>query len=150
MLYIFIWKPVFYLKISLMQHDIIGLQNLNEGNILEGIVATTRKGLSKPSSLNIELEIEVKNIINYWISCSSHYDDDFGAIEKKLSIGLKLMKKMGYEGKCVGVNGHVIVDLIHVVDLICRTRIWKRGRWIILQGYRWKKPQCHRSNRIFK
>jgi len=75
------------------------------------------EGLTKPPPTpDSELVTEVNNTSS--ISCSSHYDDDFGAFEQHTTcIVLKIMKKMGYEGRFLGANGRGIVNPIKVVEL---------------------------------
>jgi len=47
---------------------------------------------------------------DFSISCS-HYYDDLGVFERHTTgIGSKFMKKMGYEGKFLGVNGQSTVN----------------------------------------
>lgn len=51
------------------------------------------------------------------ISCTS-YDDDFASFKKHTSrIGSKLLKKMGYQGKGLRINGQSIVNPIKVKEL---------------------------------
>lgn len=58
---------------------------------------------------------EVKNDSS--ISCT-FYDDDFVAFEKHTTgIGSKLLKKMGYQGKGLSINGQCIVNPIKVEKL---------------------------------
>lgn len=45
-------------------------------------------------------------------------DDDFVVFENHTTgIGSKLLKRMGYEGKCLGINGQGIVNPIKVEEL---------------------------------
>lgn len=49
-------------------------------------------------------------------------DNDFAVFENHTTgIGSKLLKRMGYEGKGLGINGKGIVNPIKVEELLCRT-----------------------------
>ena len=51
-------------------------------------------------------------------------DDDFTVFENHTTgIGSKLLKRMGYEGKGLGINGQGIVNPIKVEELPCQTRL---------------------------
>jgi len=81
------------------------------------------EGLVKPSSLASESTSEANNVGNSSVSFLDD-DDDLGAFEKHTTnIGSRLMKKMGYEGKGLGVNGQGIVNTIQVEELPRHARL---------------------------
>lgn len=57
-------------------------------------------------------------------SCMFH-DDDFAIFENHTTgIGSKLLKRMGYEGKGLGINGQGMVNPIKVEELHRQERLW--------------------------
>jgi len=64
-------------------------------------------------------------------------DDDFAIFENHtLGIGSKLLKKIGYEGKGLGVNGQGIVNPIKVEELPRQVGLWvcQKGSWGMCRG----------------
>lgn len=69
---------------------------------------------------------EVKS--NSLASCMFPYNDFIVFENHTTGIGSKLLKRMGYEGKGLGINGQEIINPIKVHELPCQERLGYVGK----------------------